>query len=117
MPHRDDARAPVCRLRAISEALDDSICWVHKQKVSAVTPGGVGDVAGGTVTLFSRKPMGVDAVTNPAAIALGADQQSTDSNMSRVRSYPATLAASTTAAVKKSVLLAQDPHTSAVIGS
>lgn len=83
--------------------------------IVAQSPGSAGNVATGTLTVLPQRPTGVDGVTNLSPTQFGRDQESDDALRTRVRSYAASLARSTPAAIEGAVLGAVDEATGASI--
>lgn len=71
---------------------------------TAEQPGLAGNVAANTVVSFVSRPAGVDEVTNPGAMVLGADEESDDSLRNRCQTYIASLPRSTLGALESWVL-------------
>lgn len=75
------------------------------------TPGIVGNVPALTLVQFQSQPVGISAVTNPAAGIGGQDQETDDSLRQRIKLSVAGLARGTPAALESAVLGAKDPAT------
>lgn len=83
--------------------------------IIAVLAGVDGNVDEETINKFSKKPVGVNEVTNTAPTTLGADKESDDAFRARLRKYVISLARSTVSALELCVLGAVDPDTGGTI--
>lgn len=83
--------------------------------VQSVTFGAENNVAANTIIKFENKPTGIDSITNPSAMLQGADEESDDSFLKRIKAYVRSLARATVYGVEGSLLGVTDPDTGAVI--
>lgn len=81
----------------------------------AETAGADGNVVANTIVKFVSKPTGVNAVTNPSAFANGANKETDDSFLNRIKTYVSTLARGTNEALEFVVLGVEDTTTGAKI--
>jgi len=77
--------------------------------------GVTGNVEANTIIKFISKPTGIDEVTNPSRFAYGADEESDDSFLNKIKTYVSTLARGTVEALEYAVLGAEDTTTGAKI--
>ncbi|RYF13094.1 MAG: hypothetical protein EOO77_16210 [Oxalobacteraceae bacterium] len=83
--------------------------------VAAQLAGSSGNVAAGSITVFSQRPVGVDSVFNVSATTQGSDEESDDQFRARIKGYVASLSRSTQTALENSVLGARDAGSGAQI--
>jgi uncharacterized phage protein gp47/JayE len=77
--------------------------------VVAEQPGTSGNVIADTIIKFDTKPVGVDEVTNQAALVNGLDEETDSSFRNRLKAFVASLARCTVSALEVNVIGQSDP--------
>jgi uncharacterized phage protein gp47/JayE len=83
--------------------------------VKAITAGSAGNVQAGTISLLATGVPGIDSVTNVAVFSNGVDAETDDALKERFRSFIATRARATIAAVQEAISSVQQGLTDAII--
>jgi uncharacterized phage protein gp47/JayE len=83
--------------------------------VVAEQPGTSGNVIADTIIKFDTKPVGVDEVTNQAALVNGLDEETDSSFRNRLKAFVASLARCTVSALEVNVIGQSDPATGQTI--